>query len=91
MPSEFGMNPARMGHAIEPGRVTFDEKMEVRKAIEDAQIPFTYVSANCFAGYFAGSMCQLASLLPPTDKVHIYGDGNTKGTLNLKILYTFTL
>ncbi|RVW28608.1 Isoflavone reductase-like [Vitis vinifera] len=27
LPSEFGMDPARMGDALEPGRVTFDEKM----------------------------------------------------------------
>ncbi|KAK4758602.1 hypothetical protein SAY87_019903 [Trapa incisa] len=78
LPSEFGMDPARMQHAMEPGRVTLDEKMEVRKAIEEANIPFTYVSANCFAGYFAGNLCQMGRLTPPTDKVFIYGDGNVK-------------
>ncbi|XP_054808588.1 isoflavone reductase homolog isoform X2 [Prosopis cineraria] len=78
LPSEFGMDPARMGKALEPGRVTFDEKMEVRKAIEEANIPFTYVSANCFAGYFAGNLSQMCTLLPPTDKVTLYGDGNVK-------------
>ncbi|KAK3014022.1 hypothetical protein RJ639_008655, partial [Escallonia herrerae] len=83
LPSEFGMDPAQMGHALEPGRVTFDEKMTVRKAIEDANIPFTYVSANCFGGYFAGNLSQLGSLLPPRDKVCIYGDGNAKGKLQL--------
>nr|XP_048319393.1 isoflavone reductase homolog [Ziziphus jujuba var. spinosa] len=78
LPSEFGIDPARMGHALEPGRVTFDEKMEVRKAIEAAKIPFTYVSANCFASYFAANLSQMATLLPPKDKVLLYGDGNTK-------------
>ncbi|XP_031267452.1 isoflavone reductase homolog [Pistacia vera] len=78
LPSEFGMDPARMGNAIEPGRVTFDEKMVVRKAIEEAKIPFTYVSANCFAGYFAGNLSQLGTLVPPKEKVLIYGDGNSK-------------
>ncbi|KAK3014017.1 hypothetical protein RJ639_008650, partial [Escallonia herrerae] len=78
LPSEFGTDPARMGHALEPGKVTFDEKMTVRKAIEDANIPFTYISANCFGGYFAGNLSQLRSLLPPRDKVSIYGDGNAK-------------
>ncbi|KAI4327993.1 hypothetical protein L6164_020393 [Bauhinia variegata] len=78
LPSEFGMDPARMGHALEPGRVTFDEKMTVRKAIEESKIPFTYVSANCFAGYFAGNLAQMGTLLPPKDKVLIYGDGNVK-------------
>ncbi|KAF3447850.1 hypothetical protein FNV43_RR08556 [Rhamnella rubrinervis] len=78
LPSEFGMDPALMGHALEPGRVTFDEKMEVRKAIENAEIPFTYVSANCFAGYFAGNLSQMGTLTPPREKIHLYGDGNTK-------------
>ena len=74
-----------MGHALEPGRVTFDEKMRVRRAIEDAKIPFTYVTANCFAGYFAGNLSQMGTLMPPRDKVTIYGDGNVKGTLSLSL------
>lgn len=78
LPSEFGMDPALMGHAIEPGRVTFDEKMEVRKAIEEAGIPYTYISANCFAGYFVGNLSQLGTLVPPKHKVCLYGDGNVK-------------
>ncbi|KAL4601755.1 hypothetical protein ACB092_10G004800 [Castanea dentata] len=78
IPSEFGTDPSRMGHALEPGRVTFDEKMRVRRAIEDAKIPFTYVTANCFAGYFAANLSQMETLLPPMDKVTIYGDGNVK-------------
>nr|GMD74333.1 isoflavone reductase homolog [Ipomoea batatas] len=69
---------ARMGHALEPGRVTFDEKMEVRKAIEEANIPHTYISANCFAAYFCPNLSQLGTLLPPKHKVCIYGDGNAK-------------
>ncbi|WOG90018.1 hypothetical protein DCAR_0209259 [Daucus carota subsp. sativus] len=78
LPSEFGMDPARMANALEPGRVTFDEKMVVRKAIEDANIPFTYVSANCFAGYFVPNLSQLGTLLPPKNKVCLYGDGSAK-------------
>lgn len=79
LPSEFGMDPARMGHALEPGRITFDEKMVVRKAIEEANIPHTYVSANCFAAYFAGNLSQMGTLFPPKHKVTVYGDGNAKG------------
>ncbi|XP_065855302.1 isoflavone reductase homolog [Euphorbia lathyris] len=78
LPSEFGMDPSRMGDALEPGRETFDQKMVVRKAIEDANIPFTYVSANCFAGYFVGNLSQLETLTPPSQKVCVYGDGNVK-------------
>lgn len=78
LPSEFGMDPARMRDALEPGKVTFDEKMVVRKAIEDANIPYTYISANCFAGYFVGNLSQLGTLAPPRDQVCVYGDGNVK-------------
>ncbi|CAD6270035.1 unnamed protein product [Miscanthus lutarioriparius] len=78
VPSEFGMDPSKMGHALEPGRVSFDEKMDIRRAIEDANIPHTYVSANCFAGYFCPNLCQMRTLLPPKEKVHVYGDGNVK-------------
>ncbi|KAK4557152.1 hypothetical protein RGQ29_007071 [Quercus rubra] len=78
IPSEFGTDPSRMGHALEPGRVTFDDKMVVRRAIEDAKIPFTYVTANCFAGYFAANLSQMEKLLPPKEKVTIYGAGNVK-------------
>ncbi|KAI4370781.1 hypothetical protein MLD38_019091 [Melastoma candidum] len=78
LPSEFGMDPAQMSNAMEPGRVTFDEKMVVRKAIEEAGIPFTYVSANCFSGYFVGNLCQLETLAPPKHTVRLYGDGNVK-------------
>ncbi|KAG6571626.1 hypothetical protein SDJN03_28354, partial [Cucurbita argyrosperma subsp. sororia] len=78
LPSEYGIDPARMRDALEPGRETFDQKMTIRKAIEDANIPFTYVSANCFAGYFAGSLSQMQSLVPPTHQVALYGDGNVK-------------
>ncbi|XP_076959257.1 bifunctional pinoresinol-lariciresinol reductase-like [Bidens hawaiensis] len=78
LPSEFGTDPAKMVDAIEPGRVSFDDKMTVRKAIEDAGIPYTYVSANCFAGYFVGGLCQVGHILPSHDSVTLYGDGNVK-------------
>ncbi|KAJ4728538.1 putative Isoflavone reductase [Melia azedarach] len=78
LPSEFGTDPARMGNAMEPGRVTFDDKMVVRKAIEEGGIAYTYVSANCFAGYFLGGLCQPGRILPSKDDVLLLGDGNPK-------------
>ncbi|BFG30856.1 hypothetical protein CerSpe_171300 [Prunus speciosa] len=78
LPSEFGLDPPRMGHALEPGRVTFDDKMVVRKAIQDAKISFTYVCGAGFAGYLAGNLSQMGTLVPPKEKVLIYGDGNAK-------------
>ncbi|KAJ8754390.1 hypothetical protein K2173_002841 [Erythroxylum novogranatense] len=78
LPSEFGTDPARMENAMEPGRVTFDDKMVVRRAIEEAGIPFTYVSANCFAGYFLGGLCQPGYIVPSWDHVTLLGDANAK-------------
>ncbi|XP_071693319.1 isoflavone reductase homolog [Rutidosis leptorrhynchoides] len=78
LPSEFGMDPSRMEHVFECGKETFSDKMVIRKAIEDAKIPYTYISANCLAGYFVGNLSQLGTLVPPKDRVNIYGDGNRK-------------
>lgn len=76
-----------MGHALPPGRETFDQKMEVRQAIEDAGIPYTYVVGACFAAYFAGNLSQMVTLLPPKEKVNIYGDGNVKGKINKNVSF----
>ncbi|KAL7182384.1 hypothetical protein ACSBR1_041151 [Camellia fascicularis] len=79
LPSEFGTDPATMKNAMEPGRVTFDDKMVVRKAIQDAGIPYIYVSANCFAAYLLGGLCQPGKIFPSRDHVVLLGDGNPKG------------
>ena len=79
LPSEFGMNPDRMENAVEPGNVVFAHKRKVRRAIEAAGIPHTYVSSNIFAGYLAGGLAQIDRLMLPRDKVVIYGDGSVKG------------
>eukprot|EP00253_Pinus_taeda_P036466 PITA_36466 len=75
LPSEFGMDPDRMEHALEPGNAVFIDKRKVRRAIEAAGIPHTYVSSNIFAGYLAGGLAQIARLMPPREEVVIYGDG----------------
>ncbi|XP_023754236.1 isoflavone reductase homolog isoform X2 [Lactuca sativa] len=78
LPSEFGIDPSRMEHRVEYGKETFEDKMIVRKAIEDAKIPYTYISANCLGGYFVGNLSQTNTLVPPKNRVSIYGDGNQK-------------
>ncbi|XP_076938319.1 isoflavone reductase homolog [Bidens hawaiensis] len=78
VPSEFGLDPSRMEHTLEYGKETFTDKMVIRKAIEDAKIPYTYISANCLGGYFVGNLSQPGSLVPPRDRVCIFGDGNQK-------------
>lgn len=78
------MDPDVMEHALHPGNSIFIDKRKVRRVIEAKNIPYTYVSANMFAGFFAGSLGQLldkSPKMPARDKVLIYGDGNVKGNL----------
>lgn len=78
LPSEFGMDVDRMEHAISPGDRIFAEKCVIRRAIEKANIPHTYVSANCFAGIFLAGLAQLKTYMPKRDRVNIHGQGDKK-------------
>lgn len=77
-PSEFGNDVDRV-HAVEPAKSAFAIKVQIRRAIEAEGIPYTYVSSNCFAGYFLPTLAQPGVSSPPRDKVIILGDGNPKG------------
>ncbi|KAK9093250.1 hypothetical protein Syun_028161 [Stephania yunnanensis] len=78
VPAEFCIDPARMFHKHEPAKALNDGMMAVRKAIQDAKIPYTAIAANVFAGYYAPNLCQFGTLMPPKEKVNIFGDGNAK-------------
>lgn len=80
-PSEFGNDVDRV-HAVEPAKSEFEAKAKLRRAIEAAGIPYTYVSANSFAGYFLPTLNQPGVMAPPRDKVVIFGDGNPKGRMH---------
>ncbi|KAG6571908.1 Serine/threonine-protein kinase TOR, partial [Cucurbita argyrosperma subsp. sororia] len=77
LPSEFGNDVDRV-HAVEPAKSAFNLKVQIRRAVEAAGIPYTYVSANFFAGYFLPSLSQPGATTPPRDKVVILGDENPK-------------
>ena len=72
------MDVDRMEHAIPPGNLMFVDKRRVRRAIEQAKIPYTYISPNCFAGIFLAGLGQLATFMPPRDHVIIYREGDKK-------------
>lgn len=67
-------------HAVEPAKSAFAIKAQIRRAVEAEGIPHTFVSSNCFAGYFLPTLVQPGVSAPPRDKVIILGDGNPKGT-----------
>jgi uncharacterized protein YbjT (DUF2867 family) len=77
LPSEYGFDYDRV-HAVEPAKSMFDNIVKVRRAIEAEGIPYTYVTSNCFAGYYLPSLGQLGIAVPPRDIIVILGDGNTK-------------
>ena len=68
--------------AVEPAKSTFDVKVQIRRATEAAGIPYTFVSANLFAGYFIPTFSQPGATAPPRDKVVILGDGNVTGNFH---------
>ncbi|KAA8537607.1 hypothetical protein F0562_027215 [Nyssa sinensis] len=80
-PSEFG-NDVDHVHAVEPAKSAFETKAQIRRAVEAAGIPYTYVPANCFAGYFLPTLMQPGATAPPREKVIILGDGNPKAIFN---------
>ncbi|KAE8690352.1 Isoflavone reductase-like protein [Hibiscus syriacus] len=81
LPSEFGTD-VDLNNAIEPAKSAFGIKAQIRRAIEAEGIPYTYVPANCFAGYFLPTLSQPGATSPPRDKVVIQGDGNAKAVFN---------
>ncbi|KAK6131226.1 hypothetical protein DH2020_035040 [Rehmannia glutinosa] len=80
-PSEFG-NDVDRSRAVEPAKSTFEIKAQIRRAIEEQGIPYTYVSSNYFAGYSLPTLAQPGATAPPRDKVVILGDGNAKAVFN---------
>ncbi|KNA04334.1 hypothetical protein SOVF_200590 [Spinacia oleracea] len=81
IPSEFGVDVDRSS-AVEPAKSMFELKVQIRRAIEAAGIPYTYVSSNNFAGYFLPTFSQPGVTAPPRDKVVILGDGTAKAVYN---------
>ncbi|CAI9095121.1 OLC1v1030985C1 [Oldenlandia corymbosa var. corymbosa] len=78
---KFGIDVDR-NHAVEPAKSTFGGKSQLRRAIEAAGIPHTYLVSNAFAGYFLPTLVQPGASAPPRDKVVILGDGNAKAVFN---------
>ncbi|KAK6240560.1 hypothetical protein SCA6_005949 [Theobroma cacao] len=78
LPSEFGVEEDRVT-TLPPFEACLDKKRKIRRVVEAAGIPYTYVSANCFAAYFVNY------LLRPHEEhedVVVYGSGKAKALLN---------
>ncbi|XP_076886272.1 eugenol synthase 2-like [Bidens hawaiensis] len=77
LPSEFGTDVDHV-NAVEPAKSVFAGKASIRRAIETANIPHTFVSCNGFAGYFLPTVGQMDTYTAPKEKITIIGDGNPK-------------
>ncbi|KAL8231080.1 hypothetical protein R6Q57_000858 [Mikania cordata] len=77
LPSEFGTDVDHT-NAVEPAKSVFAGKASIRRAIEAAKIPHTFVSCNGFAGYFLPTVGQMDTYTAPREKISILGDGNPK-------------
>ncbi|CAB4309170.1 unnamed protein product [Prunus armeniaca] len=81
IPSEFGNEVDRVS-GLPPFEALLDNKRKIRRAIEAAGIPYTYVSANSFGAYFVDY------LLHPREKtnhqVTVYGTGEAKDSRHIR-------
>ncbi|KAJ4973212.1 hypothetical protein NE237_006386 [Protea cynaroides] len=77
LPSEFGHDIDR-ADPVEPGLTMYLEKRKIRRAIEEARIPFTYICCNSVAAWPYHDNTHPSEVLPPLDSFQIYGDGSVK-------------
>ncbi|KAL7223232.1 hypothetical protein ACSBR1_024820 [Camellia fascicularis] len=77
LPSEFGHDIDR-ADPVEPGLAMYKEKRMVRRALEEAGIPYTYICCNSIAAWPYHDNTHPADVIPPLDRFHIYGDGSVK-------------
>ncbi|CAL4964621.1 unnamed protein product [Urochloa decumbens] len=78
LPSEFWTDVDRTA-AVEPARsAVYAAKASVRRAVEAAGVPHTYVLCGYLAGAALPSVGQVISPAPPADEAVILGGGDTK-------------
>ncbi|XAR73254.1 Isoeugenol synthase [Bertholletia excelsa] len=74
VPSEFGNEVDRV-RALPAFQELLDNKKKIRRATQEAHIPYTYVSANSFAAYFVDYLLHPRQTSP---HLTIYGSGQAK-------------
>ncbi|ESR54776.1 isoflavone reductase [Citrus sinensis] len=78
LPSEFGCEEDRV-RPLPPFEAYLEKKRIVRRAIEAVEIPYTFVSANCYGAYFVNVLLRP---FEPHDDVVVYGNGEAKAVFN---------
>ncbi|CAA2942555.1 eugenol synthase 1-like [Olea europaea var. sylvestris] len=80
LPSDFGCEEDRIS-VLPPFQAFLDKKKKIRRAIEQANIPYTFVSANCFGAYFINYLLHPHEL---KEEITVYGSGQAKAVLNFE-------
>ncbi|KAK8710313.1 hypothetical protein V6N13_145645 [Hibiscus sabdariffa] len=79
VPSEYGNEVDRSRRALPPFEAILANKRKIRRAAEEAGLPFTFVAGNSFAAYFVDY------ILHPhqnPSQVVVYGTGEAKVVFN---------
>ncbi|XP_048331232.2 eugenol synthase 1 isoform X3 [Ziziphus jujuba] len=71
LPSDFGCEEDRV-NPLPPFQQFLEKKRKIRRATEEAGIPYTFVSANCFASYFVNYLLNPHEI---RDNINVYGSG----------------
>ncbi|KAL2335893.1 hypothetical protein Fmac_010339 [Flemingia macrophylla] len=78
IPADFGVIEDRI-NPLPPFQAVLDKKRNIRRAIEAAGIPHTFVSSNCCGAYFVNYLLRPCEKI---DNIAVYGNGDTKAVLN---------
>ncbi|KAL8482548.1 hypothetical protein ACS0TY_028645 [Phlomoides rotata] len=79
VPSDFGVEEDRLTNVLPPFEAYLEKKRRIRRATEDANIPYTYVSSNCAGANFVNILLHPSD---PKQDITVYGTGETKFVLN---------
>ncbi|KAH9725161.1 Phenylcoumaran benzylic ether reductase 1 [Citrus sinensis] len=78
LPSEFGCEEDRV-RPLPPFEAYLEKKRVVRRAVEAAKIPYTFVSANLCSAYFVNVLLRPSE---SHDDIVVYGSGEAKVIFN---------
>ncbi|GFP81421.1 eugenol synthase 1 [Phtheirospermum japonicum] len=84
LPSDFGVEEDRVA-VLPPFEAFLEKKRKIRRAIEAAKVPYTFVSANCCGAYFVN---YLLRPFEQKQEITVYGSGEAKediGILTIKV------
>ncbi|WCJ27429.1 Eugenol synthase 1 [Euphorbia peplus] len=82
-PSEFGIEVDKLKNRLPPLEYALEKKRKIRRVVEAAGIPYTFVNANVFAAYFVNYLLHPHEHQTKSDHgIIVYGTGAAKVAMN---------